>query len=213
MKKQLIAISLLAGVVSFSALGQGYITFGGNKNAVFNGPTATAGLGANGFVSFLWAPLGTVDPLGAGLSTSATGTGGVSWSTINTMTTSGGWTIGKDVGQGNAQAVGTVNASGLAIGGFVYNAAAPFQVTGTTGGTSYLFIALAYNGTYGSSANLGWSSAFTYPTGASSSDPNGTVNFSGNLMPAFGVAPIPEPGTIALAGLGGIALLALRRKK
>lgn len=43
---------------------------------------------------------------------------------------------------------------------------------------------------------------------------NGTVG-TGNpiqLNPLF-VTPVPEPATIALAGLGGLALLALRRKK
>jgi len=214
MKKQLVIISLVAAVASFSALGQGYMTFGGGKNSVFNGSTSTSGLGAGGAAAFLWALVGTADPLGAGLSTSAT-SAPFGWSTLNSMTASGGWTWGVNNGtNGTAgQAIGTVNPSGLAVGGFVYNGAAPFQVVGTSAGTSYEIVAVAWNGAFGTSANLGWSSAFTYATGASASDPTGTVNFSGNGMVPFGVAPVPEPTTMALAALGGASLLLFRRKK
>jgi hypothetical protein len=211
MKKQLAIISLLAAVASFSAFGQGFISFAGAKNSVWNGPTTTSGLGASSGTTFLWSTNGAPDPLGAGLSTSATGAP-FGWNTITAMTTTGGWKAAVDVGTG-AAAIGAINPSGLAVGGIAYNGGAPFQLQGTVGGTTYEIVALAWNGTYGTSSNLGWSSSFLYATGASGTDPAGTVTFNQNGMPNFGVAPVPEPTTIALAGLGGLALLAFRRKK
>jgi hypothetical protein len=57
---------------------------------------------------------------------------------------------------------------------------------------------------------LGWSNSFNYTTGATVTATVEEFNQSG--MNPFGVALIPEPATLALAGLGGLSLFFLRRK-
>jgi len=60
---------------------------------------------------------------------------------------------------------------------------------------------------------VGWSTAFTYTIGS----PGGAVaqafNVAPNAIVAFGVVPVPEPTTFALAGLGAATLLIFRRRK
>jgi hypothetical protein len=211
MKKQLFILSLITAF-SFSALGQGYMTFSASKS-VYYGPTVTLGVGTNNGAAFLWAPIGTFNPLGAGIATNAAITDGSAWNVINAMTSSGGWTLGLDFNNSNAQAIGTVPPSGVGAGNIMYNGGAPFQLAGSTAGATYQMIALAWSGgTYGTSTTFGWSSAFNYQTGVSPADTASVVNFTGNGMSPFGVAPtIPEPSTIALTGLAGLTLLALRR--
>lgn len=218
MKKQTLMGCLLAFAVSMSAMGQGYITFAGTKNTVYNGPTGTSGL-TGGYAALLWAPVSTADALGAGLSTTAATAPASTWSTISSMLSSG-WTLLENNG---AEADATINPSGLAVGGIAYNAGSPFQVTGTSAGTTYELVVVAWDGgattlsaamTAGDA--VGWSTVFDYATGASSSDPNGTKTLNSNGLSAFGVAPLqstPEPGTMALAGLGSLSLFLFRRKK
>jgi hypothetical protein len=56
---------------------------------------------------------------------------------------------------------------------------------------------------------VGWSQTFVYATGA-----NPTATVLGTSENQFAVTvPVPEPTTMALGALGGIALLAFRRKK
>jgi len=71
-------------------------------------------------------------------------------------------------------------------------------------------------GTYNSVVYSGFSAPFTESTIASSlSSPLTSFGDNGPGMPNFSVlAPVPEPTTLALAGLGGLAsLVAIRRKK
>jgi len=81
------------------------------------------------------------------------------------------------------------------------------------------FEVVAFNGsTYANSTIRGRSGAFTESSIANSlSSPPSDFGDNGPGMPNFFVAtvtPVPEPTTLALAGLGGLAsLVAIRRKK
>jgi len=78
------------------------------------------------------------------------------------------------------------------------------------------FEIVAFNGSsYANSTIRGRTGAFTESTiASSSSSPLTNFGDNGPGMPAFVVASVPEPTTLALAGLGGLAsLVALRRKQ
>ena len=62
-------------------------------------------------------------------------------------------------------------------------------------------------------AGVGLARAFTEPSGVSSPTADGVIDSSG-LITEFIYQPVPEPGTLALAGLGGLTmLLGFRRRK
>jgi hypothetical protein len=77
------------------------------------------------------------------------------------------------------------------------------------------FEVVAYNGSdYASSAIRGRSGSFTMNSIATAGLPVPFLGDNGQSMPNFFVAPVPEPTTLALAGLGGLAsLVAFRRKQ
>jgi len=219
------ALAALVAAGGMSAFGQGYVLFNTSKNDVYdNFTTQGTSVVAPGDVTatFLWAGTGTSNYLGAGLATAATSSAG-GWASIATMLSSG-WTIGANYNGGAAatEADVTDNAGGTQKGALPYNAGTSFQLNASTAGASYEFVVIAWDNLGGAAtlgaaetaaAALGWSSAFTYATGATSS--SGINNFSQSGEAAFGVAPgsTPEPTSLALAGLGGLSMLLLRRRK
>jgi len=113
-------------------------------------------------------------------------------------------------------------ATGTASGGSSANGGSEFAVAGSTALTTYSVFLIAWNTEGGTlltpqaasaaGAAVGWSPTFSYqfqaapPTGNAPAQPAFT---------AFGIGyyPTPEPTTLALAGLGGISMLFLRRRK
>jgi hypothetical protein len=220
MKKQLLILgAALMTLNSISAFGQGVFLFTANKNSVFDNFTtqgASVSGGGHTIAGFIWGAPGTSNTVLGAVGNPVSNTAGVPssmWSFLSdpnfhlaTNSTSG------------ALVTQPVNASGLQIGGIGYLAGSTFTVLGTVGGNTYTLYAVAWNSIYATpqeaAANgsaIGWSNPFQY---ASGNGPLSTpLGFSGSGMTAFGVSPVPEPTTFALAGLGAAALLIFRRRK
>jgi hypothetical protein len=228
MKKNLLIVAATV-MTSLGAFAQGFVDFSFSTHRVWDEFT-TPGVGVyGGNVEFAvyWAPITATDPLvaigsqfgqGAGAPGLQVATNGVSsipstYSSINALLTSAGFTLASSAG---TPIVGTTGASGNSLVGQV-------SPSGTTAGNTYEMIVVGINASAGASAfvnggyaDIGWSNPFDYVTGLNAQDPNGQTQLSSaGLMNQFGVAPlsVPEPGTLALAALGGASMLMFRRKK
>ena len=110
------------------------------------------------------------------------------------------------------------NNTGPTKGGFGYNGAITFPLAGSTAGATIQAFAVAWQSQYANpwiaaanGSNLGWSSVISYATAPDSG--SSALSFAAQGMPGFGVSPVPEPATFALAGLGAAAMLIFRRRK
>lgn len=151
--------------------------------------------------------------------------GVTSVASVNPITTiqnmlGAGWTMAVNASSGTTGFGSIVTAPTAATGLFTYTGGLSggndFQIQGTTAGGTYEFIAIAWNASaasYNLASAIGWSNPITVVTGANSTDPNGQLALSAIGENQFGVAPVPEPATLALAGLGGLSMLFLRRRK
>lgn len=224
MKKQIAILAALTVAGGLSAFGQGYVNFTTGAGYVydeFTTPGSDVVSAGTASVAFLWAATGTSDPLGAGIPTTGANSAAGSIGTIEQMLSSGGWTLAENYNAGASptEVDGTIGSTGFGKGAISYNGGSNFQLAGTTAGDTYQVIVLGWNvgagATLADAENnataLGWSSALDYATGASSSSP--VSSFSSQGLSKFGVAPVPEPATLALAGLGGLSMLFLRRRK
>jgi hypothetical protein len=190
MKKSIFIAVLGVAASVASSYGQGYIAFNSYSANTGNGAIALAADGVtplNGYTADLYFALGTVtDPVNG------------DWKSP----VSGAFT---DVGL-----VGVTYANGYIFGP---TAILPGYSTGPIS-----FEVVAFNGSSyldPSTTFRGRSGAFTESTIANSaSSPVTFFGDNGPGMPNFQVAPVPEPTTLALAGLGGLAsLVAFRRKQ
>ncbi len=216
--KKIIALSLLAvTLASTSAFGQGYFIFSSGKSQVWDGFTTagTSAIGATENTAFLWAAASTSTPMPlASTPTNGTSLTPESYTVAQAWTTilSGAFTLAQN-SSGNTLVVSPT----LSNGSISYNSGVSFGVTGTAINTTYSVFEIAWNSAYATPAlaaannsAVGWSSVFQYAA-------VDTVGFA-NTMPTtkFGVftpASVPEPGTMALAALGGASLLLFRRRK
>jgi hypothetical protein len=216
MKKQLI-ITALALATSLSAFGQGYVLFSStaaqglwyNPGAGTNPGTSRGDGGI--MVGFLWAASGT--PL--------VGSAGIAVSNSSVVPD---WTkILTDPLFHFAQNAGAlvtvgVNNAGVLKGGFSYLAGATFPLQGSTAGSTIQALAVAWSSAFATpqaaaagGSFLGYSPLLQYATAPDGS--SSAPSFAAAGMPAFGVNPVPEPATFALAGLGAAAMLIFRRRK
>jgi hypothetical protein len=134
------------------------------------------------------------------------------------------WAAGNVVGSVPADPTGTAVPGGpLALGtgagsttpttapGY-FSSTANFAMTGVAAGTAATFEIIAYNGaSYAAATIRGHSAPFSLNAGAN----GGALVQVGLGMPAFSLfsTSVPEPTTMALAGLAGASLLLFRRRK
>jgi hypothetical protein len=120
----------------------------------------------------------------------------------------------------NADAMGSpAITTNTALGGWVYNNSSSFTVTNSIGGQTYQVFVIGWSKNYATpqqaalaGAAVGWSTPFSYTF---TSNPSPPVTMSSSGLTPFGVGTIqlvPEPASAALAGLGGVSLLMIRRR-
>jgi hypothetical protein len=203
--------SVLLGILGLAAgmatsYGQGYITLdnyssGANTTAITYG----ANVPANGVSGALGSgPLNTAWTVGLYF---VGGTSGLSEAAGTGIPSA---TLALGTGTGSTAQVG-VNT----FGNLGFYASVPAFNTGSILNTTATLEIVVYDtadGSYADAHYRGHSAAFSMGTvSASSGSPSYVGDFSSS---AFSVAPVPEPTTLALAGLGGLAsLVALRRKQ
>lgn len=114
-------------------------------------------------------------------------------------------------------AAGYVNTAGDAarvVPGVAYGAQAALQMVVWTGSSKDWTTAWSAWKTDPTSTQIAVSPMWTVTTTLSSTDPNFPVNSGLAGLPGTSLTPtIPEPSTLALAGLAGAALLIFRRRK
>lgn len=223
MKKLLVITSALV-ITSITSFAQGNVATAGGVNGIWNDTNGVVGVSKNwGFVTLLFSTsssyaLSAITPSG-GTATNGTTSFNTTtaWSDISTML-SGTW----------FQVMGATNGAGMVgqaspslNGTFAYNAGASWVATNVNSGTAYSVIEVAWTGPFTTLAAaiaggsyLGWSQEFSFTPTSGATQP--TVINPANNVGFFGiegtVTVVPEPSTMALAGLGGAALLLFRRR-
>lgn len=195
--KKSVAIAILGlAVGAVSSFGQGSIQFNSyfaNNNegilTMFSGALGSGPVGAGYSADLLYSLSPIVDSAGNGSLTP-------------------GWSFS---GAGAPSLVNVATPFGTSGATLGYFQGPTFAVLPYTVGTTVYFEVLAYqtaSGSYSNSlAGRGHSAPFsaTLTTGLGLPD---TANFA-----PFTVSQVPEPATLALAGLGGLGLLLFRRKQ
>lgn len=223
MKKLLILISMSIVLTTVSTFGQAYFSFYG-RPPVWDDTVFPATTDAGFDVVFL---LGTVGetPLVSGIM-SGTPTNNLSIYFSNTaawqdVLTDPNFTIAGTSAGGTVTdyvATGNTNRNG---GFFFYSSrtAPDVPVTGTTVGTTYALVVVAWNTEGGAlttpqeaaaaGAPIGWSPVFDYVAGPAPP----AIPTPGFDPTAFGIWATPEPTTLTLAGLGAISMIFMRRRE
>jgi PEP-CTERM motif len=197
MKKSVVIALLGLAVGAVSSFGQGTIVFNSyiangsvGIPTLFSGVLGSGPVGAGYSADLLYSLTPIADVAGNGLLTP-------------------GW-IFSGAGAPSVQSVVTTFGTSGPTLGYFQNLSANFGLIPYTAGTPVYFEVIAYqtaSNSYAGSLNRGHSAQFsaTLATGLTLPD---TANFA-----PFTVSLVPEPTTLALAGLGGLGLLLFRRKQ
>jgi hypothetical protein len=197
MKKSIfMAVLGVAALAATSSYGQGTI--------VFSSYAANGGAGA--ITTFF----GTSSPLPTGYTAQLYYFIGTLSDPVNTSSASSVLTAPAAGFVALAGATAAYDNSGGATGqqGLGYFDGSAVSIPGYSSGPITFEIVATGNGFYGRSGS------FTESSISTGLAPSGYFGDNSSGMPAFVVAPVPEPTTLALAGLGGLAsLVAFRRKQ
>ena len=211
MKRISVITSLVVSVAGFSAFGQGYFEFSTGKSQAWD---ETAHTSSTIDVAFLWGAQGAVpevETLANGVPTTGTFLNpAVAWTAI---LYDPNFQLAVNSGAGNSLA----SVLCTSAGGISYNGGNAFAgPLATSPGVTYTLFMISWNSAYATpalaaAANtfLGWSQAFDYTATALTASPNNMVG----ITPPFGMVVMPEPATMALAGLGGVSWWLFRRRK
>jgi hypothetical protein len=229
MKKILVTIAL-ATLVAASTQAQGFVVFSSSTQNVSTNNTGVAQLGSvasgriqgAGLYYFALFASATATSVGGTQTAAFAGTNGVfafhdpNWTLVayaNSTATSGRWaSTSADVNGANA-------VPGIAGGGSAQFVIVGWSIAGVgtvAGGTiAALQSALASGGQYGFIGQSLVSGTQTLGNGILIPTPSvsggGSPGIPGFTLGSF--MTVPEPGTLALAALGGASLLMFRRKK
>jgi hypothetical protein len=195
MKKSVVIAALGLAVTAVSSFGQGSI--------IFNSYIANS---SNGILTTFSPSLGG-GAVGAGFSADLLYSLSPITDAAGFATLTAGWTAS---GAGNPSVFNVATpfgTSGSTLGYF--QAANNFILSPYTAGSTVYFEVIAYQTglTYATSSERGHSASFSTTLATGINSPT-EVSFS-----PFTVSSVPEPTTLALAGLGGLASLVMMRRK
>jgi hypothetical protein len=215
MRKLLILCAALAGVASGAEADDGYFLFTAGRRTVWDGFSGPSSVVSSGTVNvgFMWGTTGT--PLvitDAGNGNVGSPTNAPVFFTWSDILNDPNYQFAVN-STSSSLVVTPSNTSTLARGGWSYNSANLFQVAGTVAGNTYTVIVIGWDAHYATpqlaaaaGSPAGWSQAISYSATTSSGTP---PFFTSAGVTPFGV--IPEPGTVALIGMGAASLLLCRR--
>jgi hypothetical protein len=204
MKKLILSVTAVAGL-SMASFAQGTITFDGSNNTSTS-PTASS----NGQV-FINGVLDTSTDINAELLYSTTGSGGVYTPVVTLLLSSINTSSSSAVGQ-TLPAAGDITFNG---NGTFYDAnGIVYSLPGTTaGGTAYFEVEawLGNSSTWAGATTKNQANTIIpfLETVNSSTSPNVSVV---DQMPALNLTAVPEPSTLAMAGVGLASMLIFRRR-
>jgi len=206
MKRSLLLGILSMGVGVAASYGQGYIllsNYSSTATTIQYGAGVPAN-GASGALGIVGGPLSNAWTVGLYWVAGSTGLSEAAGTGMPDAS------LGLGAGGGATTQIASANAGGNPG----YYASLPSFNSGSTLNTTLTLEIVVYPtaaGSYASALYRIHSAAFSMATATAS---NPIQPLTGNSMPGtLEVAPVPEPTTLALSGLGGLALLLMRRKK